>query len=167
MAITQQMLETTAAIITDYRAGEIARPDAAHVQRWLDQFDENVREPPLVEMTHVLRHTYVSKANVEKFLAGLVTNKNLAGDDPTTFWKGVKFLDIQKRGHSQKEFLQLFSVPLKQTTGLQVADCGNQPQCYVYLDDGIFTGMTLIQKSWRLAQGRCTRKGCFTCDRDC
>jgi hypothetical protein len=118
MAIAQQMLEATATIIADYRKGEITRPDAAHIQSWLNQFDECAREPLLAEMTHVLGQTYVSKANVEKFLAGLATHKNLAGDDPTTFWRGVKFLDIQKRGHSQREFLQLFSVPLKQRTGL-------------------------------------------------
>jgi hypothetical protein len=71
MALTQQMLETTAAIISDYREGEISRPDAAHVQRWLSQFDEAVREALLTELTHVLRRTYVSKISVEKFLAGL------------------------------------------------------------------------------------------------
>jgi hypothetical protein len=145
MAVTQQMFETTAAIISDYREGELSRPDAAHVQRWLNQFDEDVREPLLTELTHVLRHTYVSKVGVEKFLAGLVTNQKLTSGAPTSFWKGVKFLDVQTRGKSQKEFLRLFAAPLKQITGLEMASCGVQPTCYVYLDDGIFTGMTLIQ----------------------
>jgi hypothetical protein len=158
MAVTQEMLEATAAIIADYRAGEIARPDAAHVQRWLNQFDENVREQMLGEMRHVLGNTYVSKINVEKFLSGLASNKELAGDDPKTFWMGVKFLDIQTRGHSQREFLQLFAIPLKQQTGLQVSDCGKQPACYVYLDDGIFTGMTLIQSLSNWLKGDAPQK---------
>jgi hypothetical protein len=145
MAITQEMLEATAAIFADYRDGEISRPNAVHVQTWLNQFDEGVREQLLLEITHVLQRTYVSRTNVEKFLAGLVTNKKLAGETPAAFWKGVKFLDIQGRGRSQKEFLRLFAIPLKQLAGLELAECGQQPACYVYLDDGIFTGMTLIQ----------------------
>jgi hypothetical protein len=74
-----------------------------------------------------------------------VSNKNLAGEKPKDFWTNAKFLDIQSRGHSQTEFLKLFAVPLKEKTGLDLAKCGAQPACYVYLDDGIFTGMTLIQ----------------------
>lgn len=145
MAITQEMYNTAAAVIADYREGELPPPDAAHVQRWLSQFDEVVHEPLLAELTHVLKRTYASKADVERFLAGLVTSQNLTGGDPKAFWKTAKFLDIQKRGHSQREFLQLFSVPLLRNTGLNLNDCGEQPACYIYLDDGIFTGMTLIQ----------------------
>ncbi len=145
MAITQETLQATAAIFIDYREGDIPRPDAAHVQRWLNQFDEGVREQLLSEITHVLQRTYVSQVRVENFLANLVTNKDLAGETPAAFWRGVKFLDIQERGRSQKEFLRLFAIPLKQHAGLELASCGQQPACFVYLDDGIFTGMTLIQ----------------------
>lgn len=145
MAVPAELLQTTVSIIADYREGEIPRPDSAHVERWLTQFDENLRVALLTEMNHVLKQTYISKAGVENFLAGLVTSKNLTGEKPQEFWKNVKFLDIQTRGRSQSEFLKLFAIPLKQNMGLDLAQCGAQPTCYVYLDDGIFTGMTLIQ----------------------
>lgn len=145
MAVPAELLQATVSIIADYREGEIARPDTAHVDRWLAQFDENVRVSLLTELNHALGKTYVSKATVEKFLASLVTGKNLVGENPQEFWRGAKFLDVQKRGKSQADFLKLFAVPLKAKTGLELAQCGEQPTCNIYLDDGIFTGMTLIQ----------------------
>jgi hypothetical protein len=145
MAVSQDLLATAASIIADYREGEIFGPDAAHVDRWLSQFDEAIREPLLTEMNHVLGRTYVSKKNAEAFLVGLATLKKIAGDNPKDFWVNAKFLDVQMRGKSQHELLSLFGPPLKQATGLEIADCGKQPNSYIYLDDGIFTGMTLIQ----------------------
>jgi hypothetical protein len=144
MAVTPQMLDATAAIIADYREGEIARPDAAHVQRWLNQFDEAVREPLLVELTHVLGKTYISKSGVQEFLAMLIRNKKLSGETPREFWLNAKFLSIQKHGNSQRELTVLFAAPLKSATGLDLVQCGTNPACYIYLDDGIFTGMTVI-----------------------
>ncbi|MBI3699177.1 MAG: hypothetical protein HY242_01850 [Afipia sp.] len=150
MAVNPALLQATVSIIADYRAGEIAAPDVAHVERWVNQFDEKVREPLLTELKHVLSRTYVSKLGVERFLSGLVPLQKLAGNKPPEFWNNAKFLDIQDRGKSQKEFLSLFAVTLKQQTGLDLANCGTNPACYIYLDDGIFTGMTLIRSigSW-------------------
>jgi hypothetical protein len=145
MAVSRELLATAASIIADYREGEISRPDVAHVEKWLSQFDGSIRESLLTEMNHVLSKTYVSKKSAEGFLVGLATLKKLAGDNPKDFWVNAKFLDVQKRGKSQRELLSLFETPLKQATGLGIADCGQQPNSYIYLDDGIFTGMTLIQ----------------------
>jgi hypothetical protein len=144
MAIPQQMLEATAAIIADYRAGEIAPPDSAHVQRWLNQFEEGVREPLLSEVNHVLGHTYLSKQKFESFLSNLIANEKLTSGDPKKFWSGVKFLDIQSHGRSQHELLAMLAVPLKKETGLEPAQCGASPSCFVYLDDGLYSGNTIL-----------------------
>ena len=143
MALSAELLSATASLIADYREGEITRPDSAHVEKWLSQFDEGNRAPLLGEMNHVLGRTYISKPRVEAFLSSLVVSKKLAGEKPVEFWKNAKFLNIQTRGSSQREFLTLFAIFLKQKTGLDLAKCGTTPACYVYLDDGIFTGMTL------------------------
>lgn len=148
-----ELVNATASIIADYREGEIARPDAAHVEKWLAQFDEGVRAPLLIELNHVLKKTYISKAGVEQFLSNLVSHPKLGDGNPAGFWGGARFLDIQKRGNSQREFLALFAVPLKQKTGLGVKQCGAQPACYIYLDDGLFTGMTLIESLTRWLKG--------------
>jgi hypothetical protein len=39
--------------------------------------------------------------------------QKLVGDDACSFWKGVKFLDIQAGGGSQKEMLALFGKVLE------------------------------------------------------
>ncbi len=141
---TSALLKATAAIISDYRIDEIPAPDAAHVEKWLSQFDKAVQDDLLNEMHHVLGRTYVPKSKVERFLSSLVTNDKLTGGNPRTFWNATKFLDVQTRGRSQREFLALFAKPLKEITGLELAQCGKSPSQYVYIDDGIFTGTTII-----------------------
>lgn len=101
------MLDDLAATIADYRESEIPKPNGAHVKKWLAQFDVAVQEPLLSEMSHILKQTYVPKALVENFLANLVTNGDLVGSDPKTFWKDAKFLDLQKRGNSQRELMKM------------------------------------------------------------
>ena len=145
MAVTQQMLDALAATIADYREGEIDKPSAQHVEKWLAQFDQGLRTQLLSEITHILGQTYIAKMRVEAFLAALVTNQKLAGDRPKEFWKKAKFLDLQKHGSSQRELVAMIDVPLKAETGYGVADCGtDQPACFVYLDDGLFTGNTIL-----------------------
>ena len=145
MPVQPEKLQALAQIITDYREGEIPRPDAAHVDRWVSQFDEPVRVSLLDEVTHVFGKTYAPKLGVQRFLGNLVQSQKLTGGNPAEFWKNAKFLDIQTRGSSQREFLALFAVPLKEQLGLELAQCGANPNCFVYIDDGIFTGMTLIE----------------------
>ena len=148
-----QLLTSTASIIADYREGEIPRPDASHIAKWLKQFDEDVRPALLAETHQVLQKTYVSKVGVIRFLTSIINNPKLTGGDPKTFWSGAKFLDIQTRGNSQRDFLALFAVLLKEKIGLDLKQTGARPSCHIYLDDGIFTGMTLIESLTRWLKG--------------
>jgi hypothetical protein len=134
------LLQAIAATIADYRAGQVATPTPAHVDRWISQFDASVQLDMLVELNHVLGNTYVSKAEVTKFLTALSTNSNLAGADPSAFWRNVNFLDIQRGGSSQTEMLALFSGVLSASYGFTTAQCGSAGGPFVYLDDAIFTG---------------------------
>ena len=70
-------------------------------------------------MDHVLEQTYFSRRRTRKFLAGLFQTEKLVGDDPCAFWKGMKFLDIQGGGASQKEMLALFSKVLEKKCGFR------------------------------------------------
>ena len=124
----------------DYRRGEIDPPSPEHVERWSKQFSKTVREPLLEELDHVLKQTYYSRRAVNNFLTSLVENKKIAGDDPRTFWRGIKFLDIQGGGNSQTEMLAIFGAALKKECGLNIDQCGKKPRAFVYLDDAIFTG---------------------------
>ena len=63
----------------------------------------SVQEPMLAELDRVLKKTYVTRADVEQFLSGVLTEKKLAGDAPCDFWKKANFLNIQSGGNSQRE----------------------------------------------------------------
>ena len=133
-------LASIAATTADYRQGDLVAPTSAHVERWLNQFHAPVQLPILREMDHVLKQTYFSRKRTRNFLAKLFRTKKLVGDDSCAFWKGVKFLDIQGGGASQKEMLALFSKVLSKKCKFEVVNCGATPHAFVYLDDAIFTG---------------------------
>jgi hypothetical protein len=136
----QSLLAAIAQTIHDYRHGEIAAPDAAHVDRWVRQFDTAQQLPILTEMDGLLKRTYLNKATVEKFLQGLVGNPKLVGANPKQFWLSANFLDIQDGGSSQTEMLQMFSQQLQVTLGITVPQCGSPTGPFIYLDDISFTG---------------------------
>lgn len=140
----QALLKSIADVVADYRAGEIESPSQAHIQKWVEQFPENVRDPLLSELLHVLAQTYIPKTRVQSFLAALISNEKLTGGNPKVFWQGAKLLRIQKRGKSQEEMLSMFAVPLKSQLGLDTSDCGKTPTCHVYLDDGLFSGNHIL-----------------------
>jgi hypothetical protein len=146
MSERNRLLQAIASTIADYRAGEIPAPTPLHVDRWIKQFAGPVQEPILAEIEHVLARTYVPKAKVESFLAMVVSNAKIAGNDPSTFWRGVTFLDIQGGGHSQRDMLALFSNALQAQCGFSVAQCGGSTSTtFVYLDDVIFTGNRVLK----------------------
>lgn len=136
----KSLCERIAAIIADYRTGEVAAPDAAHVRRWVNQFPQSSREPILAETAHILSKTYISEKKVRSFLKGLTTDAKLTGDDPATYWKGVHFLRLQEAGNSQRDMLQIFDSCLQKSCGLSVNDCGATPHTFAYLDDAVFSG---------------------------
>ena len=140
MSKRSRLLESIAETIVDYREGEIPVPTPEHVNTWIKQFDDEVQTLMLVELDHVLKHTYFSKKNVKDFLAGLVKNKKLASDDPCSFWEKVKFLSIQGGGNSQREMLEMFDCVLEDECGFKTNESGKKPTIYLYLDDAIFTG---------------------------
>ena len=140
MAERDDLLASIAATTADYREADGEAPTPERIERWVGQFDAAVQLPILREMDHVLKRTYFSRARTAKFLAGLFQTEKLVGEDPCAFWKGVKLLDIQGGGASQKEMLALFSKVLEKQCGFEAADCGAAPHAFVYLDDAIFTG---------------------------
>lgn len=139
-ATRQTFLDSIAGTIKDYREGDINRPTAAHVDKWVKQFEHSQQLPILAAMDGLLKKTYLNKEDVETFLKNLVTNPDLAGTNPKQFWRSANFLDIQDGGSSQTEMLQMFSQQLQATLGLTVAQCGSAAGPYVYLDDISFTG---------------------------
>lgn len=133
------LASAVSAIIDDYREGEVDELDADHVERWVAQFDEDVRVPLLRELEHVLGKTYFSRSDVEGFLSKLISTEKLTGGDERAFWQQTSFLNIQGGGNSQRELLEVFDGVLADELGLSLADCASEDS-FVYVDDAIFSG---------------------------
>ncbi len=146
----KKLLESIAETVKDYREGEIAKPSAEHVEKWASQFGKPVRAPLLAEVDHVLKHTYIPRANVVDFVKAIVTNKTLAGENSCDFWKNVGILDVQTGGQSQKEMLAMFGAVMKMTCGFDASECKAANGAYLYLDDVVFTGNRVLNdlRAW-------------------
>lgn len=145
MSTRSELLQSVADIISDYREGEIPPVDSNHVNRWIEQFPEDVQEPMLEELAHVFDKTYLSRDTIETFLRKLVHNKKLCGDNARDFWKRANFLDIQQGGNSQHEMLEMFDAILTEELSLTIENCGSQDGPYIYLDDGVYNGGRIYQ----------------------
>lgn len=140
MSARSDLLASIAHTIQDYRSGEIEKLTPDHADRWVQQFDKGVHLPLLRELDHVLKKTYLNRKTVEAFLHRMVTSKNIAGDDPCSFWSRAHFLKIQTSGHSQQEMLEIVDKILQKECKLTIAKCGKAGGDFVYVDDVMFSG---------------------------
>lgn len=134
--LVRSICETTA----DYRLGDLPPPTPDHVERWIQQFDGALQMSVLTEMEYVLRRTYISKEKVASFLRSLMGTENLVGNNPCDFWANVQLLDIQGGGNSQREMNALFESILQDQCGVGSYKGDGEPDTYIYLDDGVFSG---------------------------
>lgn len=140
MSERDNLLASVADTIKTYREGELNQPTPAHVERWLSQFTPANQLLFLQEFDHVLKQTFFTKNDVEKFLQRLLTNEELAGNNPVAYWKSAHFLKIQQNGQSQNEMLKLFTKCLYNSYSLELDKCGCSDGDYIYLDDVMFSG---------------------------
>lgn len=143
----QHLIESIAEIAADYRARELVTVTPEHVARWAEQFDTHLQVPILSETKQVLDKSYFSLNKVNLFLRAVIKLQKLTGSDPCAFWRSVGFLDIQTRGNSQREMLDLFDSLLDADYGLHVNECKPEADqaTFIYLDDGVFTGSRILQ----------------------
>lgn len=140
MAEREDLLASIAATTADYREGDLPAPTPKHVERWINQFDAEVRLPILREVDHVLKQTYFSQDWIKGFFSAQIVHKDLTGENTVGFWSRAHLLDIQQNGQSQTHIRRLFGESLLEQCGLDVDACGAAGGAYIYLDDVIFTG---------------------------
>lgn len=138
MPTDDELAASIAEKLADYRYGEIAAPDAQHVELWGGQFPKAVRSTVLSEMNTVLSHNYLSRDLAVRFLNGLLGNDKLTGGDAKNFWSNANVLNIQQNGNSQAEMVALFDGLSKSKFGSLAEP--KSPSSYIYIDDVIFTG---------------------------
>lgn len=135
-----ELCAAIADIIADYREGEIPRPTADHVMKWVCQFPAPQHDQILKEMQYVLSQAYFKRDSVIQFINGLINNNKLVVGQPSAFWPTVNFLNIQQGGSSQRDMLLQFDTALKQYFGFGIANCGSPEGPFIYIDDAIFSG---------------------------
>lgn len=116
----------------------------SHVEEWIMQFYPEYQLPIITEMDHILKNSYVSQKDITSFLNKILDDSRLFGENIKEGLKGTKFLNIQTKGHSQKELLEIVENILKEKYSLTLEACGNNsPNQYFYLDDAVYSGNTL------------------------
>ncbi len=146
----QILLNSIATIIADYRQGEIPAIDSSHVDRWICQFARfgfNFRDGVVIleQMERILKSYYISRSIAQNFITRVLTSEKLFGVNQATTLRNVKFLQIQTKGSSQNDLLNLCERVLQSVYGFGLKDCGSSPVTYIYLDDCLYTG----NRVWR------------------
>ena len=130
------LLESISTTIKDYRSGEVPESTPDHVERWVKQFDTDAQIHILREIDHIFKTTYYSKAHFLTFFDEHINKKS----DPYDFWRRANILEIQKKGNSQREILNLFDKVLKKQIGISFREMPPSDGPCVYIDDALFTG---------------------------
>jgi hypothetical protein len=105
-----QLLESIADKIKDYRQGEIPPRTPGDVDGWVRQFPEAVQRGILAEMDHVLSRVYISRQDCETAVAHVVTSDKLALPSPGLFWQKVNFLERSERMNGNAENQGVFVI---------------------------------------------------------
>lgn len=126
--------------VSDYQGGGVITPE--RIYNWIRQFDEENQETILAEMDQILRKFYVTKAEAVTYLGELFEDEEIFEDFEDNYEK-IEFLNIQTRGQSQKELLELLDEVLLEKYGICTEECGSEDSeltTYIYIDDCFFTG---------------------------
>lgn len=130
----QSYIEGIATIIQNYRRTELTKPlDAAHVERWVEQFAPDERSIVLAETFHVLTRYYFKEERIHNFLEQVL--ERITAEQPTD---NVVFASIQEKGHSQKLIYEY--IASKGNFTFQSEEFTDTSKLYVYIDDGLYSG---------------------------
>ena len=146
MTTRDDLLESLAGAIADYREGQVPPRTPPVIDEWLRQFPLPAQLPILRELDHVFRRTYFSRAKVEARLRDLATMEVQAGINPKDFWPSAHLLNIQRGGQSQRDITAMFSQIFRDEHGFDLqppADASTfvyDATTFVYMDDFSGTG---------------------------
>lgn len=132
-------------IVGDYENNPMS---VEHLLNWVNQFDESDRAFILSELAVIFERTYLSKLNCIELIRNYVifwTNR-LRYTSVQEFLLNTKFLDLQSANKSQKDLLNFLDNIINESYGITLAQCGNQPKHYIYIDDVLSTGNTIYSQ---------------------
>ena len=131
-------------IVADYENNNMT---VDHLLDWVSQFDARDQEFIFDELLVIFEKTYLSKYKCKKMLFAYIQQlaKERKYSDVPAFLRDTVFLDLQGEEKSQKELLSLLEEILKEEYKLTLADCGYKQRYFVYLDDVLSTGNTIVR----------------------
>lgn len=120
--------------------------DDKHVDKWIKQFPEDERIIVLTETDSLLAHNYMTKGTIKKFFDEIWLTEEIIGKNPMLTIDKIQFLNIQCKGNSQKRLVDLLEKHYLKTKNTAInRDNNSNIRKYIYLDDCMFTGYTLIK----------------------
>lgn len=148
------LVTNIAEIISDYRNDDGIFLDYAHVNTWIEQFNNNQREFILSELDNILSKRYISKITAKRILITFI--EKLKSDYGYNSYEEMLtesfFLSLQPAEKSQSILLRLLKEVLLSEYHFDIRNCGKtEVKNYIYIDDILATGGTLfnnISKWW-------------------
>lgn len=120
--------------------------DDKHVDKWIHQFPEEERIIVLTETDSLIKHSYMRKRAIKEFFDEIWQTEEIMGTDPTLTVSKIQFLDIQSKGKSQNRLVDLLEKHYYKKNNILINRRNHSDvQKYIYLDDCMFTGLTLIK----------------------
>lgn len=120
--------------------------DDKHVDIWINQFPEEERMIVLTETDSLLAHNYIHKSTIKEFFDEIWATEAIMGTNPLLTISQMQFLSIQGKGNSQRRLVDLLDKYYLRTKGVTINKRNNlNIKKYIYLDDCMFTGFTLIK----------------------
>lgn len=139
-----ELIESLANTISDYRPNEVTLITSAHVEKWLNQFDQNSQDIVLCEMDTLMRRLFISRKEMKSCLKRFILYHVLNDRLPEDVFPHVEFLNIQQSGGSQAALLSIIDEILGEEYGIRLHQCGQKSvTTYIYVDDAIYTGNRL------------------------
>lgn len=146
----EELINNICKFISDYRREDLGvnysvEMNEAHIQRWVEQFNEDDREFILTELLHLMPQSYLSKEHTLKILGNEfeTLRKYYGYETVDDFLDETRFLDCQESGKSQKILLGFIEEILIEKYNYTLKDCGKRGvKNWIYLDDVLASGGT-------------------------
>jgi hypothetical protein len=149
-AMDRAPLHEVVRALADFQGGMVGRVSEGHVQRWLAQFDPDVRTVILQELAYVLRRTYFSRSRVQRLLEVLAGSSLSSQEPPAQFWNRTALMDLYLPEHSQSALLTFLRELLHSRYGREAGADRPAAGRYLYLDDFLMSGSRVIEdlRTW-------------------
>lgn len=150
----ENLIQELYALIKDYHSDESNPLQFNDIETWIKQFELEDQLFILSELIHLLnKGIYISKEKAKELLwSNFIQLSKLNGyTDLRKFIWESHFFKLQDEGKSQNILFKILNELVEQNTGVSLnTDLGYTKKNYIYLDDVIGTGKTVLGslKKW-------------------